>query len=88
MKRGTVNVTNPQDVAELFNSYFLEIAEKLLKPNNERLFSCQWPQLKINSCNETIFIFPVTETEVEKVTKNLRGKLSTGNDVIPDYVVK
>jgi hypothetical protein len=31
---------------------------------------------------------PVTETEVEKVTKNLKGKLLAGIDGIPCYIVK
>jgi hypothetical protein len=33
-------------------------------------------------------LFPVTESEVEKVAKGLKNKLSAGIDEIPDYVVK
>jgi hypothetical protein len=43
---------------------------------------------KINSCNATMFIFPVTETEIEEVIKNFQEKYSAGIDEIPDYVVK
>jgi hypothetical protein len=39
----------------MYNSYFTEIIGKLVKQNN----GSQEPQ-EINSCNETIFIYPVT----------------------------
>jgi hypothetical protein len=35
-------------------------------------------KLKLNTYSETIFIKPVSEDEVEKVMKNLKGKLSAG----------
>jgi hypothetical protein len=35
-----------------------------------------------------MFLFPVTESEVEKVAKDLKNKLSAGIDDIPDYVAK
>ena len=35
-----------------------------------------------------MFLFQVTESEVEKVAKGLKNKLSAGIDEIPDYVVK
>jgi hypothetical protein len=35
-----------------------------------------------------MFLFPVTESEVEKVAKDLKNKLSAGIDYIPDYAVK
>ena len=35
-----------------------------------------------------MFLFPVTESEVEKVANDLKNKLSAGIDDIPDYVVK
>ena len=41
--------------------------------------------LKIKGSTKTMFLFPVTESEVEKLEK---GKLSAGIDEIPDYVVK
>jgi hypothetical protein len=30
----------------------------------------------------------ITEDEIERVTKSLKGKLSTGYDGIPEYLVK
>jgi hypothetical protein len=44
--------------------------------------------LKIKESTKTVFFFPVTESEVEKVAKGLKNKLSAGIDEIPDYVVK
>jgi hypothetical protein len=35
-----------------------------------------------------MFLFPVTEIGVGKVTKNLKGKFSSGIDEVPDHVVK
>jgi hypothetical protein len=35
-----------------------------------------------------MFLFPVTESEVEKVTMNVKNKLLAGIDEITDYVVK
>jgi hypothetical protein len=35
-----------------------------------------------------MFLFPVTKSEVEKVSKDFKNKLSAGIDDIPDYVVK
>jgi hypothetical protein len=35
-----------------------------------------------------MFLFPITESEVEKVVKGFKNKLSAAIDEIPDYVVK
>jgi hypothetical protein len=34
---------------------------------------CQVPQ-EINGCNETMFIFPITETEIKVLIKKYKGK--------------
>jgi hypothetical protein len=44
--------------------------------------------LKINTCPQTIFINPVSENEVQKVVKNLKGKCSSGFDGVTDSTVK
>jgi hypothetical protein len=51
-------------------------------PNSEN------QHLKIKESTKTMFLFPVTESEVGKVAKGLKNKLSAGIDEIPDYVVK
>jgi hypothetical protein len=81
-------ITNPENVAELFNSYFCKVPEELLKKNGHRMPNFANQHLKIRENNKTMFLLPVTESEVEKVAKGLKNKLSAGNDEIPDYVVK
>jgi hypothetical protein len=44
--------------------------------------------LKINTCPQTMFINPVSENEVEKVIKNLKGKRSSGFDGVTVSMVK
>ena len=44
--------------------------------------------LKINTCPQTIFINPVSENEVEKVIRNLKGKDSSGFDDVTDSTAK
>jgi hypothetical protein len=44
--------------------------------------------LKINTCPQTIFINPVSEIEVEKVVKKLKGKYSSGFDGVMDSIIK
>jgi hypothetical protein len=55
-----------KDTAEMYSSYFTEIIGKLAKQNN----GSQAPQA-INSCNETMFIYPVTEIEIAGTVHNL-----------------
>ncbi|PNF13688.1 hypothetical protein B7P43_G15271 [Cryptotermes secundus] len=75
LKCGTRKEANPQCIAEMFNLYFADIVGKLVKQNN-------------STCNETMFICPVTENEILEVVKKFRRKFSAGTDEIPDYVVK
>jgi hypothetical protein len=56
---------------------------KLVKQNN----GSQAPQ-EINSCNETMFIYPVTEIEIAETVKNFKGKYLADTDGIPDFMVK
>jgi potassium voltage-gated channel Eag-related subfamily H protein 8 len=74
---------NLKDTAEMFNSYFTEIIGKFVKQNN----GSQAPQ-EIDSCNETMFIYPVTEIEIAEAMQNFKRKYSAGTDRVPDFVVK
>jgi hypothetical protein len=44
--------------------------------------------LKINSCPQTMYITPVSESEIEKVVKKLKGKSSSGFDDVTESIVK
>jgi len=61
---------------------------KGLKKNGNRIPNSVNQHLKIKESTNTVFLFPVTENEVEKVVKGLKNKLLAGIDEIPDYVVK
>jgi len=45
-------------------------------------------QHEINHCLNTIFIHPVTEEEVESLTKGLKGKHSAGYDDVYKCLIK
>jgi hypothetical protein len=81
-------ITHPENVAELFNTYFSNISEELLKKNGKSRFHPPNQHLKIKEITKTMFLFLGTESEVEKVANDLKNKLSAGIDDIPDYVVK
>jgi len=67
-----MRISNPRAIAELFNSYFVEIVEKLTDQNSGKHATYNMTNLKINTCPQTIFIIPVSENEVEKLVKNLK----------------
>ena len=81
-------ITNPTATAEIFNSYFVETVEKLTDQNRGTLTTYNMTTFKMNTCPQTIFINPVSENEVEKVIKNLKGKHSSGFDDVTDSIVK
>jgi hypothetical protein len=72
----------------LFNSYFVEIVEKLVDQNIGTQVAYYITNLKINTCQQSIFLNPVSETEVEKVVKHFRVKCSPGFADLTDSTVK
>jgi hypothetical protein len=88
LRWGKNKISHPRAIAELFNSYFVESVEKLTDQNSGTHATYHITNLKINTCPQTIFINPVSETEVEKVVKNLKGKYSSGFDDVTDSSVK
>ena len=81
-------MSNPGKVAELFNSYFCEISKVLLKEEGKKGLTHGNYQLKIKKNTNSIFLLPITESEVKKVAGSLKNKLTAGTDEIPEYVVK
>ena len=75
------------DIAELFNSYFVEIIQILIEWDSEK-YTNYSRNLKINICPQTIFINPVSENEIEKVVKKLNGKYTSGFDDVTEFFVK
>ena len=76
-------------IVDLFNVYFCETPVKLLKSNKlNNISPSDKHRVYIKGCNKSIFFTPITENEVVKVAKSLKNKFATGNDDIPDYIVK
>jgi hypothetical protein len=88
LKLGKNKISNPRAIAEIFNSYFVETIEKLTDQNSGTHITYNMTNLKINTCPQTMYITPVTEDEIEKVVKNLKGTSSSGFDGVTDFVVK
>jgi len=88
LKLGKSKISNPRAIAEIFNSYFVETIEKLTDQNSGTHITYNTTNLKINTCPQTMCITPVTEDEIEKVVKNLKGTSSSEFVGVTDFVVK
>jgi len=75
----------PTKITENLNRHFISTVEELVKQNNNINNDSN---LEINYCQKTVFINPVNEEEVVKLSKNLKGKLTAGYDDIPEKLVK
>ena len=64
------------DIAERFNNFFSAIGTELKK----NLDYLSLPSL--NQAEQSVFLFPVTECEVQKIIDNLDNKYSSGDDNI------
>jgi hypothetical protein len=80
-------ITNSQIIREKLNIYFTEVTEDLL---SQVYYHCpqQHSKFQIKNCSETMFVAPVTESEVEQVIKGLKNNSSAGFDEIPTFLVK
>jgi hypothetical protein len=58
----------------------VNISEVPLKKIGNRMPNSVNQHLKIKESTNTMFLFPVTEKEAEKVAKGLKNKLSAGID--------
>ena len=74
-------------ITEKFCSYFTEVIEDLL-PQVHHHRPQQHLKFQTKNCPETMFIAPVTETELIQVIKGLKNNSSAGFDEIPTFLVK
>jgi len=88
LKLGKSKISNPKVITEIFNSYFVETIEKLTEQNSGTHITYNLTNIKINTYPQTMYITPVTEDEIEKVVKNLKGISSSGFDGVTDLIVK
>jgi hypothetical protein len=68
----SVTISDPQKVADTMNSFFVGIVDDLLNQNICNI-NIQTAKQRINYCPNTIFLLPVTESEIECVTKSLKA---------------
>jgi hypothetical protein len=67
----SVDIKHPKIIAELVNSYFSGIPEKQVREHGDSTIKPQSHHFKIQESTKTMFLFPVTENEVEKTAKDL-----------------
>jgi hypothetical protein len=82
-----MSISNPQFTPYQFNSFFVEVAGKMLNQNKDRKPDCV-PVCDNTWLSNSIFLAPFTEEEVLNVISNLKGKLSAGYDKILEKIVK
>ena len=80
-------ITNPQTVAETLNSFCTDCVEDLLV-QNKAYINGQNAQIKIKYNPTTMFVYAVTEDELNQVVSKLQGKSATVFDQIPEFLVK
>jgi len=85
LRIGNKIISNPTEITEKLNMYFISTVEELVQQNSNRR---NYNKLEIKHCPNSIFIHPVTEEEVISLTKSLKGKPSAGYDDIPERLVK
>ena len=84
LKIGNKILSKPTEVTDKLNSHFMNTVKDLItQKNNVSIYD-----LKIEHCPNSIFICPVTEEEVIGLAKSLKGKPTSGNDDIPENLVK
>ena len=78
-------ISDPTNVAQLFNTYFTETAGKL--QNN---FESEATQHKVSKLNlsTSIFLTPTDDEEIISVIKELKNKKSSGLDGISSFLIK
>jgi hypothetical protein len=65
-------ISNPQNVAGMLNTFFVEIIDNLFNQNSSTM-NDQSPKQRINCCSKTIFLYLVTEYEIECVSESLKA---------------
>ncbi|KAE8740515.1 hypothetical protein FOCC_FOCC013960 [Frankliniella occidentalis] len=73
---------NPTEVANSFNSYFINSVQALVSTPDGSA------EKNVNSTCSSIAFTPLTENEVHNIVRRMKNKTSTGVDGIPSTVVK
>lgn len=81
-------ISNPKQVAEEFNIFFINIASKLTEklPTQSDHLQCLY---NVSFLSESsFFIQPTNGEEVAAIVRNLKNKKSCGWDHIPLFIIK
>lgn len=83
IKKGEKSITNPKEIAESFNNYFIDQISDIEEPTtSNNLINT------INSNPHSIFIQPIVPQDVIRIVKSLKNKKSVGYDGISIKVIK
>ncbi|XP_049770522.1 uncharacterized protein LOC126109549 [Schistocerca cancellata] len=85
LKAGLENINKPQEVANMFNNYFVNVTEKLLQQTSNRKQHTETGK-KVSSVS--MFLYPTNVEEIQVTIKSLKMKHSAGVDDIPDFIIK
>lgn len=88
LKTDSHMVSNPIDVAHIFNNYFSNIATKLLEDlSHTSDYRSMLETVKINKYS-SFFFAPIDEYEIKKIISNLKNTTAVGIDGLPIKVIK
>ena len=84
LKVGNRIISNPTEITDKLNSHFISTVKDLIKQkNNVSIYD-----FEIKHCPNSIYIYLLTEEEVISLAKSLKGKPTSGDDDIPENLVK
>jgi exonuclease III len=78
--RQKVQLYTPQEIAEEFNDYFINVNKKYTTPKTYDMIS--------NTQQRSIFLSPTNPCEINKIICSLRNTSSTGFDELPTKIIK
>ena len=84
-RNGTI-VSNQKEIANNLNEYFVNVGPRLARKISEQ--STNYKAYLTNSDNNSIFLDPITEKEVEVEISQLKENRATGYDDLAPKVVK
>ena len=83
---GNNTITDPFEIANHFNKFFVNIGSELAK--KIPIASQSYQSYLRGSHMDSFSLFPVTESEILNIVNNLNDKMSAGTDEIPLHILK
>ena len=87
IKHNNMDISNPQEVVNLYNEYFRSIGSQIVKelPSNSKSFN---DFLHPRNCTESFFLKPIEPSEIIKIVSQFKANKSPGHDEIDPNVLK